>query len=518
VDAGYRVFDIVDRVASTSAGRDRVAITCGGEDRSFGQLRDRARALAGGLRKLGIAPGEKVAVLMGNRHEWPELLFGITAAGGVCVPVNVLLRGNEIAHVLRDSEAVALVVDSLAEGALGELEQLPPLLIAVGEVEAPAAAAATPYEELIERGGDGGELELPGRLDPAMIYYTSGTTGLPKGAVHAHEGLIWNTLHQMHDLGIEPDDVYVVVPSLSWAAGFHDVMLPAMWCGGRSVLLPTGGATLEGIVTAIEDNGGTRALLVPTLLKQLLDAPELLERLRHSTLRWVMTGAEPIAGSVLAALNEELPDCPIVQAFGMSEFPLISAILRPEEAVAHAGKAGRATSASSIAVETPEGEITDRGAGEILIRSPALMIGYHNRPEATAEAFARGWFHTGDVGEIDAGGFLAVTGRKKDMIISGGMNIYPREIEDVLIRAEGVVEAAVVGVPDEKWGERPVAVVVSEDDGVESRVLALCEAELSSYKRPRTVLVRGEALPRTPTGKVLKRDLRPWAARELGVG
>jgi acyl-CoA synthetase (AMP-forming)/AMP-acid ligase II len=453
---------------------------------------------------------------MGNRHEWPEVLFGVTAAAAVCVPVNVLLRGSEISHVLEDCEAVALIVDPLAEAAIAELPELPPQVIAVGEVTTPAGSVVHRYEDLLARAAPEAPGK-PGRLDPAMIYYTSGTTGSPKGATHAHEGLLWNTHHQMHDLALRPDDVYVVVPSLSWAAGFHDVMLPLMWTGGRSVLMPTGRTTVETIVETIESSRGTRALLVPTLLKQLLDAPEMLERLRHSTLRWVMTGAEPIAASVLAALNEELPDCPIVQAFGMSEFPLISAILRPEEAIEHAGKAGRPTSASSIAVETPDGDIVDRGAGEILIRSPALMSGYHNRPEATAEAFARGWFHTGDVGEIDDEGFLTVTGRKKDMIISGGMNIYPREIEDVLIRVEGVVEAAVVGVADERWGERPIAVVVSEDGDVGERVLALCEQELSPYKRPRTVLVRGESLPRTPTGKVLKRELRPWAVQELGA-
>jgi fatty-acyl-CoA synthase len=514
--AQYTLLDIVDRVVGTPRGATRTAVAFDGVERGFGELRDRSVRVANALIGIGVEPGQRVAVLMGNRHEWPEVLFAIATAGAVCVPVNVLLRGSEIGYVCEDSDVVAMIVDPLAEKALAELPDVPAQVIAVGNPVVPAGIRVHDYEALVAAASNRPPVRRAGRADPAMTYYTSGTTGTPKGATHGHEGLLWNTVHQVFDLGLRRDDVYLVVPSLSWAAGFHDVMLPLMYHGGRCVLMPTGATTLERIVESVEEHGVTRALLVPTLLRQLVQEPELLARLRASTLSWVMTGAEPIPAAMLGQLGEELPGCPIVQAYGMSEFPLISAILRPEEAITHAGKAGRATSVASLAIETPEGEIVSEGEGEILVRSPALMLGYHGRPEANEQAFAHGWFHTGDVGVIDDEGFLAITGRKKDMIISGGMNIYPREIEDVLAGTEGVDDVAVVGVPDDRWGETPVAIVFSRDGGAdEAAVLALCRASLSSYKCPRAVLVRREPFPRTLTGKLLKRELRPWAQGEL---
>ena len=205
----------------------------------------------------------------------------------------------------------------------------------------------------------------------------------------------------------------------------------------------------------------------------------------------------------------------MLQGFGLSEFPTIATMLRPEEAISHVGTAGRACSITRIAVMTVDGRIEDEGEGEVLLRSMATMSGYWNRPEETAAAFADGWLHTGDVGTIDAEGFLIITGRKKDMIISGGLNVYPSEIEAVLHRVPGVKEASVVGVPDERWGEIPVAVIVSDGHLDEDAVLAYCASQLAGYKRPRRVLQRQEALPRNPSGKILKREITPWAIRTL---
>ena len=321
-------------------------------------------------------------------------------------------------------------------------------------------------------------------------------------------------LHQVSDLRLTRDDVYLVVPSLSWAAGFHNLMLALMWLGGRSAILPSRGNTPERIAATVVATGATHVMMVPTLLRQFLGDEAALATLRDSTLRWIVSGAEPVPRSVIEEINEQLPDCQVVQGYGLSEFPTIATILMPEEAMERAGTAGRPCSHVDLAVRLEDGSIARQGHGEVLLRCLATMREYFERPEETEKAFADGWLNTGDLGSVDAEGYLTITGRTKDMIISGGLNIYPKEIEEVLYQLPGVREASVVGVPDEKWGEAAVAIVVAEDIDVEL-VNDRCREQLASYKRPRAVIVRDEPLPRNPSGKVLKRELRPWAASRL---
>ncbi len=345
-----------------------------------------------------------------------------------------------------------------------------------------------------------------------MIFYSSGTTGTPKGAAHTHAGILWNSFQQLYDFGLAPGDRYLAVPSLSWAAGFHNLILPLWWIGGCTVLMPTGGTTVDRIVAGVRDGHCSHTFLVPTLLKQLLAAPEQLATLRDTDLRWIISGAEPVPVSVIEQINAELPGCDVVQGYGMSEFPTIATALKPHEAIPKAGSAGRPMSITQLAVRLADGTIAASGEGETLLRSLATMREYFGRPQETRAAFTDGWLNTGDMGSVDADGYLTITGRTKDLIISGGLNIYPKEIEDVIYRVDGVAEAAVVGVQDERWGEVVVAVVVPDASGSvsEASVLGACEA-LGKYKRPRAVILRDEPLPRTVTQKVLKRELRPWA-------
>jgi acyl-CoA synthetase (AMP-forming)/AMP-acid ligase II len=229
-----------------------------------------------------------------------------------------------------------------------------------------------------------------------------------------------------------------------------------------------------------------------------------------------VSGAEPVPRAVIESLQAELPDCEVVQGYGMSEFPTIATILQPEDAIPHVGSAGRACSIVQLAIRLDDNSIADAGEGEILLRSPATMREYYNRPDETAAAFTDGWFHTGDLGRLDEDGYLEITGRKKDMIISGGLNVYPREAEEVIYRLEAISEAAVVGVPDERWGEVAVAVVVPGPGGVDaSSIVATCREHLAGYKCPRAVLIHEDPLPRNTAGKVLKRLLRPWAVEQL---
>jgi fatty-acyl-CoA synthase len=506
------LFTMLERLAkSPRASAD--AFVFEGEKRSFAELHDRALRFAAGIAAAGVSPGDRVAVMLGNRHEWPEAMFGLAALGSVCVPVNVLLQPTEVAHVLADSGACALVVDDRSEALLAELQGLPPLIITVGDVDH-GSAGAIGFSILLQTPPLAAAAG-PGLNDLAALYYSSGTTGLPKAAAHTHNGILWNAVHQIADLRLRVDDVYLVIPSLSWVAGFHSVTLSTTWLGATVVLMPTGGVTPERITSTIEDNGVTHTLLVPTLLRQFLEQPRLLERLRRSRLRWVLSGTEPVPRPVIEAIAEELPQAEVIQGYGLSEFPTVATALLPEEAISHAGSAGRPSSITQLGIQADDGSIAAAGVGEVLLRSPATMREYFNRPEATAEAFADGWLHTGDIGSVDEDGFLTITGRKKDMIISGGLNVYPKEVEDVLYGLDGVVEASVVGVPDERWGEAPVAVIVGDVDPAD--VDARCGRLLASYKRPRRVILRAEPLPRTPTGKVLKRELRPWARAELGL-
>lgn len=504
--------DLLWRNTFAPAGRTRAALTFAGETRSFETLERRALRAANALSGLGIVAGDRVAVMMGNGFAWPEVMFAITSLGAVCVPVNVLLKGREVNHVTADCGARALIADRVAQAALAELTALPDTLVRVGEFETPSGRVWHDFETLIAAAAETRPSRRPAATDPAMIYYTSGTTGLPKGAVHSHGGVLWNSFHQIADAALTPDDVYLLVPSLSWSAGFHDITLALMSIGGRVAMLPTGGLTIEAIVGAVARERATHTLLVPTLLKQLLATPGACARLRATRLRRIYTGAEVVPPSVMAAVNAELPDCRVIQIYGMSEFPLMMTILEAEDGLAHPERTGRASSIVMLGVQQSDGRIVAAGSGEVVVRSPATMLGYHNQPEESERALRDGWFRTGDTGVIDDEGFLTLNGRAKDMIISGGMNIYPREIEDIVSRVPGVADVAVVGVADDRWGEVPVAIVVTDRGGpIEETVQRLCAAELSSFKRPKAVLLRTEALPRTPTGKVLKRALKPWA-------
>lgn len=488
---------------------DREAVRFEGETRSFGDLHGRALQVASGLEAAGVAPGDRVAVLLRNRLEWVELLFGIARLGAVCVPVNVLLRPREVAYVCEDADVRALVVDAAGVGALDELAELPDVVVAVGEAAAEVPDAHT-YDDLVREGTAGPHAAAPALDDPLVLYYSSGTTGKPKAAVHTHNTILWNAFHQVPDLGLHSDDTYLVVPSLSWAAGFHDIMLPCMWIGARSVVLPTGGVTISRVAAVAERENATTVLLVPTLLKQLLDDPSAQETLRDSPLRFVLTGAEPVPLAVIEGFMDALPGCQLRQGYGLSEFPTIATLLREQDAVERAGWAGRPTSITHVVVRTDGDEITPVGEGEVLLRSPATMTRYWRRPDETAAAFRDGWLHTGDLGVVDEAGYLRIIGRKKDMIISGGLNVYPAEVEDVVYDFPGVREAAVVGVSDEEWGEVPVAVVVGDLAFDAEALLAHCRDQLATYKVPRRVIVRDEGLPRNTTGKILRRELQPW--------
>lgn len=511
------VFGMLDRTAESHAG-DRPGYGFEGEVRTFRQMRDAALDVAGGLHAQGVRPGDKVAVMMGNRLEWIEVYFGLAALGAVCVPVNVLLTGPEIAHVCRDSGSTCLVMDEIASRGLAGLDHNFELVVTVGDVAAPAGAKQVTWQEVSAGTPLPDDHVGPDLDDTFLLYYSSGTTGLPKAAEHSHDGVLWNAMGQLQGLSLKPQHRYFVISSLSWAAGFHNLVMALTWNGGYSEIRRTGGATMENVVASIETHRITHVMLVPSLLRDLVTRPDLMERLSVSTLEWIVTGAEPVPRKVIETVCRGVPGVDVCQGYGLSEFPTITTVLMADEVFDHEGSAGRPLPHTDVAVRDDEGRIRRHGRGELLIRSLASMKGYHGRPEQTAEVMRDGWLHTGDLVELDEDGFVTIVGRTKDMIISGGLNIYPKEIEDVIHRIPGVQECAVVGVPHERFGETAVAIVVSDDPAFDpAEVQRTCEAQLASYKRPREVIVRPEPLPRNANSKLLKRELRPWAADALGV-
>ncbi|GAA3827640.1 class I adenylate-forming enzyme family protein [Amycolatopsis tucumanensis] len=484
----------------------RVAVVFESREVTFDELDERSDRLAGALHAQGFAKGDRVGVLLHNRVEWVELFFAVAKLGGVVVPLNYLLKAGELRYILDDCAASWVVYEQALEPVVKELRAggSAARYVGVGTVDGDFA-----YEELISRAGPPPEVEV-GSGDLFLLQYTSGTTGAPKGAMHTHATVLWNSFHQVVDYGITADEVYLVVPALCWAAGFHDLALATLWRGGRVVLSPSTGFTPERFLAMVERHRVTSVLLVPTVLKRVLGHPGLGDH-DVSSLRLICSGGEPVPLTALADARRLLPSCAVLQVYGMSEFPTMMTYVRPDEAVGKAGSAGRACSAAEVRVVDERGQDTAPGeVGEIICRSPATMIGYYGKPDATAATLEGGWLHTGDLAHVDEDGYLYISGRSKDMIITGGLNVYPAEMERVVAQHPAVLEAAVVGVPDPEWGEFGAAMVVLRPgcELGEEELTRYLKSELATYKIPRRFTFTGTSLPRTTSGKVQKFRVR----------
>jgi fatty-acyl-CoA synthase len=322
--------------------------------------------------------------------------------------------------------------------------------------------------------------------------------------------VLWNTFHQIPDFGITAEDVYLVVPALCWAAGFHDLALATLWAGGRVVVHPSTGFDASSFLETVERERVTKTLLVPSVLKRVLGAPDFGQR-DLSSLQLVISGGEPVPVPAIEEFARRLPGCTLAQVYGMSEFPTLMLLLDSSDAARKAGSTGKACRAAEIRVVDTDGRDVPPGtAGEIIVRSPACMTGYYGKADATKSILADGWLHTGDLATVDDDGYVFIAGRSKDMIITGGLNVYPAEVERVIASHEAVVEAAVVGVPDDRWGEigcafvtlAPGAALTADALGVWLR------DQLASFKIPKRFQLGHEPLPRTASGKVQKYRLR----------
>jgi len=485
---------------------------------TFGELDARATRVARALRERGVEAGDRVALLMPNGLEVVEAIFGVCRLGAVAVPVNFRLVADEIAYLLRHSGAKLLVVDaSLAEVAAKARAQAPELaraLVVGGDPEA-AGPGAEPYEGALGAASDEPlVVDVPDHA-PAFLMYTSGTTGRPKGALLSHFNLAMNSLNGMIEQRISgEDEVWLAGLPLFHIGGLNGI-LPYVMTGGTSILWPTGHFDPVEAVDELERSRVTGCFFVATQWQQICAVPGVRER--DFALRRIAWGASTALPSVLETMAEVFRGVPLYTFFGQTEMSSVTTVLRGEHSLTKLGSVGRPCVNVDIRVvddamnEVPAGEV-----GEIVYRGPTVMQGYWNDPEATAAAFEGGWFHSGDLVRRDEDGFFWVVDRKKDMIISGGENIYSAEVEAAIDAHPGVAEVAVIGVPDPRWMETPWAVVVPTDPAnppSAEEIVAHCREKLASYKKPTRVIFT-DALPRNASGKVLKVALRERYAHD----
>lgn len=507
-------FTVADIITKTRTGKSLnqrgVAFTFDGSTHSYDDLYSTVVALTSGLLSAGFTKGDRVAILMRNRPEWIQTFFAVAMAGGVLVPLNYLLRTEELEFITADSGAGWIVYeDEFSKPAAALLEVDDERRgVAVDMPGRQNSSRTFSYQSILES-ADKPAFPPVGADDLVLLQYTSGTTGRPKGAAHTHSTVLWNSYHQLVDFAINCDDVCYVTPALCWAAGFHDLALATLWAGGQLVLT---GASFDParFLATVQREQVTTTLLVPTVLKRVLAAPEF-DQYNLASLRLVISGGEPVPITASEEMRRRLPDCAVLQVYGLSEFPTLMLLLDPDDAARKQGSTGKACSIAQVRVIHDDGQDAAPGEiGQIVCKSPAVMTGYYGLTEATAESIAEGWLYTGDLATIDAEGYIFIAGRSKDMLITGGLNVYPAEVERILAQHPSIVEAAVIGVRNEEWGEVGQAHVVLQDTQEFSKeeLTDWLGDQLATFKLPRYYVFRAEPLPRTTSGKVQKFLLR----------
>jgi long-chain acyl-CoA synthetase len=485
---------------STSRDATRTAVKLDDFELSYGALDESSARVAGLLADRGIRPGDRVGIMLPNLPYFPICYYGVLRAGCVVVPMNVLLKEREVAFYLTDSGAKLLFAwqdfasDAEAGAATAGAECV---IVAPAEFEQELAQHEL-RSEVVERADD----------DDAVILYTSGTTGTPKGAQLTHSNLLKNcqVARDMFDLGSEA--VVLGALPLFHAFGQSCAMNAAIIAGGTLTLLPRfePGKALE----IIQRDGVNIFEGVPTMYGALLHAPER-EKYDSSTLQLCVSGGAAMPVEVLRGFEKAF-DCKVLEGYGLSETSPSASFNHPDRERKPGSIGTPIDGVEMKVVDENDNELPTGEVGEIVIRGHNVMKGYWNRPDATAEVVRDGWFHTGDMAQVDDDGYFFIVDRKKDMIIRGGYNVYPREIEEVLYEHPAVREAAVVGLPDERLGEEVGAAVVLKDDGEVSaeELQQYVKGLLAAYKYPRRIWFVDD-LPKGPTGKILKREIQPPA-------
>ncbi len=501
---------ILSETAQSSPDRPAALFT--GDQFTYRQLDQASDRLAGSLAAIGIAPGDRVALQLPNIPQFLISYFGILKAGGIVVPLNVMLKAPEVAFHLGDSGARVLITweGILAEAAKGAEAAGLDQIYAVGH--AGDSGVAIPFERLLDAAVPNFEMVTRQPTDTAVIVYTSGTTGRPKGAELTHMQLYMNADIPGRLFDVQSDDIVTTVLPLFHVFGLSSILDVCVRFGCTMSLIPR--FTPDAVLTAIQRDRATIFEGVPTMFTDLLSCPDL-DDYDLSSLRIAISGGASIPAPVLDAFEERF-GLLILEGYGLTE-TASTTTFNISAAERRAYSVGKPIWGTQTQVWGPDGRPLPPGpeyVGEVVTRGMHVMKGYWHNPEATASAFTGDWLHTGDLGYFDEDGFLFIVSRKKELIIRGGYNVYPSEIENVLHAHPAVAEAAVVGIPDERLGEEVMAVVIVRPsmDLLERELVGYCRERLAAYKCPRIFQFRSE-LPKNTLGKVLKDEL----ARSYGA-
>jgi fatty-acyl-CoA synthase len=484
-----------------------------GRSTTWAELHRRVAALADALHRRGVGFGDRVMILMLNRTEFMEAVLAANRIGAIAVPVNFRLTPSELAFLVEDCAAQVLITESVLAAVATTVRDIAPTLSTIIVAGGGDGGGVLDYDELIDETGDPHEpVDIPND-SPALIMYTSGTTGRPKGAVLTHTNLTGQTMTGLYTHGVDVNDVGFIGVPFFHIAGIGN-MLTAMLLGIPTVIHPLGGFDPGHLLDVLAAEKVTGIFLVPAQWQAV--CAEQQAHPRDLRLRVISWGAAPASDTLLRQMSETFPAAQILAAFGQTEMSPVTCMLLGEDAIAKRGSVGKVipTVAARVVDENmndvPVGEV-----GEIVYRAPTLMSGYWNNPQATAEAFAGGWFHSGDLVRMDEDGYVWVVDRKKDMIISGGENIYCAEVENVLAAHPAIIEVAVIGRAHEKWGEVPIAVAAVAQANLRLEDLdEFLSERLARYKHPKGLEIV-DALPRNPAGKVLKTELRKHYGRPV---
>lgn len=468
---------------------------------SYAQFNAMANQCADVLTSLGFGPGDRVALLMPNSVEFCCLFYGAAKIGAVAVPLNTRLTAPELAFILSDSGSKALVYGQAFAETVEAIRADTQYEYAITEWVPVVGGAGSLTERLESAAADEPEIDCGGS-DNLFIMYTSGTTGNPKGVVHTHDSVHTAAIsNAMTADSRYRDRVLLPLPMFHVAA-----LTTVIFCAMRGItLISMPQLDPSKMWSLIIEERVNTAGAVPAVLNFMRQVPEFAE-LDAPDFRCFMTGGAPMPEALIELYGTK--NMQVVQGYALTESCGCGTVLLGEDALRKIGSAGRAGMFAEVRVRSDDGVISAQGEGEVVIKADFLLKEYWNRPDATRDAFDDGWFRTGDIGEIDDEGYLYIRDRMKDMIISGGENIYPAEIESVVIGMPGVTEVAVIGLSDEKWGEVACAIVVADESTVSAdQIVEFCGTRLARYKLPKKVIF-AEAIPRNASGKVLKRVLR----------
>lgn len=492
-----------------------------GREHTWAQCRQRIAQLGAGLRDLGFGEAERVGILSLNSDRFYESMFGVTWAGYTVVPMNTRWALPENTYAVNDSGSQALLFDdAFTDQARAMLEDCESLQVAIYMDDGECPDFARSYETLI---AEHAPCEMSARQgdDMAGIFYTGGTTGFPKGVMQSHRAIWASAMGAMPNFEMNRNSVYLHVAPMFHMADFAGSMNTTLCCGVNVILQSFDPGE---VLDTLASEKITHVLIVPAMIKMVLNH-EKTASADVSSLQVVMYGASPMPAAVLEQFMNQWPSVGLAQAYGQTE---LAPVVTTMSAAAHrAGgeplkSAGQPTPISDVRIVDEQGNDCPLGvSGEVVVRGPHAMLGYWNKPDETAKALQNGWVFTGDVGKFDEAGYLYIVDRVKDMVVSGGENVFTTEVENAVISHGAVQDVAVIGIPHEEWGEAVHAIVILHPGAAASQedIVEHCRTLIAGYKLPKTVSFRDEPLPLSGAGKVLKTELRKpfWEGRDRQV-